>query len=365
MNFFSPILRHKKIAATALCLLAVVAIFIACFHKRQPPLNTNISTPALAVETLDAQSVYFTLPAREYLSAKKPQWVAAHDSEDDRRDFLQAEQNPSLWRQLDHKYHFDAALLCGDPGEYSKLMEHLIASKDWTLTYVDHTSFIFRRPPAKPWSMNACRAIMDKFANYPGPDRSAFLTQFAGKMLAIGQIDLAKQQLDESLPLDSKSPETWTQLAVYESRRAKWNEALADVAQALAIDGDYSHALSTKAQVLYSAKQFGAALDVSAKLLEANPDNPNVLFFHAKIAHDARAYRQEIPTLKHLVEIVEKQKQPTAGFRIYLAQAYARDGQAEASLQEFEKALAEGGLSADQREFIDESVRTIKSRTSL
>lgn len=317
------------------------------------------------VEALDAQFPYFTIAAREYISAKKPQWVAAHDSEDDRRDFPLAEQNPLLWRQLDHKYHFDAVLLCGDPGEYSKLMEHLIVSKDWTLTYVDHTSFVFRRPPAKPWSLNACHAIMEKFANYSGPDRAVFLTQFAGKLLAIGQIDLAKQQLDQSLALDSRSPETWTQLAVYESRRNKWNEALEDVGHALAIAPDNTHALSTKAQALYASKQFGAALDISAKLLESNPDNPNVLFFHAKIAHDARAYRQEIPTLKHLVEIVEKQKQPTAGFRIYLAQAYARDGQAAASLEEFEKALAEGGLSADQREFINESVRTIKSRTSL
>ena len=35
-----------------------------------------------------------------------------------------------------------------------QLLEHLAGSADWTLTYLDHTSFIFLRAPAKAWQLS-------------------------------------------------------------------------------------------------------------------------------------------------------------------------------------------------------------------
>lgn len=364
MSLLSPVLRHKRISTAVVCALLAAAVFLA-FHHPKKPLNPNIATPAMAIDGLEPKSLYYTISAHDYLAKNKPAWIAARDNNADRADFARAEQEPTLWRQLDHKYHFDVVLLCGDPSEYEKLLEHLIQTRDWTLTYLDHTSLVFKRAPAKPWTANAFRDLVEKFSNYPDSERAVFLTQLAAKLLSVGQIVLAKQQLDESVKLDAKSPETWTQFAAYESLRGKWDAALENINRALEIDPDYSHAISTKAQVLYSAKRFNDALRVSEKLVEDSPDDPNVLFFHAKIAHDSHAYNEEIPTLKHLIEIVEKQHQPTAGFRIYLGQAYARDGQAAASLDQFEKARDEGGLSKDQQKFVDDAIRMIKTRTSL
>jgi tetratricopeptide (TPR) repeat protein len=366
MSIFAPIQRHKIFAVAMLSALLALGAFLTFSRNTQPPPSPAITTPALAIETMmEARAPYFTVEARDYLAKKKPEWVALHDTPDDRRDFLQSGQNPVLWRQLDHKYHFDAILLCGDPTAYRVLLDHLVDTKDWKLTYVDHTSFIFKRPPAKPWEMESYKALLQKFANYSKPEHAMFLTEFAAKLLSIGQPSLAKMQLDEALSLNKKSPETWIQMGWYHFISGKAPEALQSLDHALELDRDNPHALSTKAQILYGTKRFADALGVSSRLVEASPDDPNVLFFHAKIAHEAHAYAMEIPTLKHLIEVVEEKHGATSGFRIYLAQAYARDGQAAASLDEFEKAKAGGGLSKEQMDYIDESILSIRNRTQL
>jgi Tfp pilus assembly protein PilF len=367
MNFL-PSKRICKIPVAPLsCALFAAAILLlpAC-KKKALPLHPNIATPVVAVEALDAQSPFFTESARDFIAAKKPQWLAASSADADRRAFLHAQQSPALWRQLDRKFHFDAVLLCGDPIEYRNLLEHLIGTKDWTLTYLDHTSLVFRRAPAKKWSIDDFHALLQKFADYPASDRAVFHARVGAKLLAIGQPPLAKEQLDEALGLDKDSPETWTQLALYESGRGNWNDAFSDIDRALKLDPENNFTLATKAQIFYSARRFSEALEISNGLLERAPDDPNTLFFHAKIAHEAHAFEQEIATLKHLVEIVgQLRNEPVAGFRIYLAQAYAKNGQGAQALEQFEMALAEGNLSAQQLDYIKDSMERIKSRTAL
>ena len=366
MIFFALLRLLKSNAVPIFRTLLALVIFLLPGCKKKSPSHPNIITPAIAIEALDARSPYFTETARAFITAKKPRWIPANETDDERRMFLRAEQDPALWRQLDRSRHFDAVLLCGDPSEYRKLLDHLIDTKDWTLSYLDHTSMVFRRPPVKKWDINDFHAPQEKFASYSEADRASFHTQLGAKLLAIGQPALGKEQFDEALRLDNGSAETWTQLALYESSRGKWNDAMADVEHALKLDPSDNHALTSKAQILYSARHFNEALEISNRLLERAPDNPNVLFFHAKIAHEAHAFEQEIQTLRHLVEIVEQRRnEPVAGFRIYLAQAYAKNGQGPQALEQFEKALAEGGLSDGQLEYINDSMQRIKSRTAL
>jgi Tfp pilus assembly protein PilF len=367
MNFFPPQHLCKIAAALFTCALFFFAILLlpAC-KKKASPLHPNIATPVIAVEALDAQSPYFTESARDFIATKKPQWLATSSSDENHRAFLRAQQSPALWRQLDRKLHFDALLLCGDPSEYHNLLDHLIAAKDWTLTYLDHTSLVFRRSPAKKWSVDDFHALLQKFANYSASDRAVFHARVGAKLLAIGQPPLAKEQLDEALSLDKNLPETWIHLALYESGRGKWSDALANIDHALKLDPGSNFALATKAQILYSARRFSEALEISNHLVERTPDDPNTLFFHAKIAHEAHAFEQEIATLKHLVEIVEQlRNEPVAGFRIYLAQAYAKNGQGAQALEQFEKALAEGNLSPQQLDYIRDTMERINNRTSL
>lgn len=367
MSFSHPISRYKKYAAiiAVAALLAGGALWFFKAHRPVAPLSPNVTTPVFAVEALDSHWLYFTEPAREVLMAKRPDLLEAYNADSDRIDFLRAEQDPGFWRKLDRKYHFDAILLSGDPSLYKNLLEHLIQTKDWVLVYLDHTSLIFKRMPVKGWSLDDFRKLQGRFANYPPHDKAVYLTQSAEKLIIIGQPALAKQQLDESLSLDDKSAETWIQMALLQSQTGKPQEALETIAKALKIDSENAHARATQAQILYSMKRYSDALAITEKLVEETPDDPYILFFHAKIAHEARAYSQEIPTLKHLIDITSEKKQPTAGYRIYLGQAYARDGQANAAVEQFQIALAEGGLSEEQRKFIRETIDQINTRTSM
>jgi tetratricopeptide (TPR) repeat protein len=367
-SFFQLILRHKIIAALLLCALIAGAVFFIHSRPRPHPASTNpnVTTPVLAVEVLQAWnpgSLYFTLSAHDYLAANKPEWISAHNTRQGLLDFFHASQDSSYWRRLDHQFHFDAVLLSGDPSEYLPLLEHLITSPDWTLVYLDHTSIIYRRSPAKPWTLQDFQALQQKFANYAPVDRAGYLTQSASKLLAIGQRVLAKQQLDESLRLDSNSPDTWTQMALCDLQTpGRQTEALQDTDRALKLDKDYYYALTARIHILVAMKRLDDALHVSEGLMNSRPDDSVVLYSHAMIAHQAHAYTQEIETLKHLIDIVAAEKQPVAGFRVYLGQAYELDGQAEAALDEFQKALDEGSLSEDQSKLVEVQMKSIRGQ---
>jgi tetratricopeptide (TPR) repeat protein len=142
----------------------------------------------------------------------------------------------------------------------------------------------------------------------------------------------------------------------------QWKEAVTAADKALLLDDDFIPALACKAQALYSMKYFSDAYNVSRKLMNELGDDPALLFYHAKIAHEARAYTDEIRTLEKLVRMAEEQKRPSSGYRVYLGQAYATDGQAEPALDQFAKALADPELPAEQRTFASESAAMIRSR---
>jgi tetratricopeptide (TPR) repeat protein len=142
----------------------------------------------------------------------------------------------------------------------------------------------------------------------------------------------------------------------------QWKEAVTAADQALSIDSDFIPALACKAQSLYAMKYFSDAYNVSRKLIGELGDDPALLFYHAKIAHEARAYADEIRTLQKLITLAEEQKRPTSGYRVYLGQAYASDGQAEPALEQFAKALSDPELPKEQRTFASESAAMIRSR---
>ena len=125
----------------------------------------------------------------------------------------------------------------------------------------------------------------------------------------------------------------------------QWKEAITAADEALLLDKDYVPALACKAQSLYAMKYFSDAYNVSRKLIEELGDDPALLFYHAKIAHEARAYTDEIRTLEKLIKMAEEQQRPAAGYRVYLGQAYATDGQAEPALEQFAQGTRRPGAS--------------------
>jgi tetratricopeptide (TPR) repeat protein len=356
--------QNLRVLIATLCLVFLNLSVAAYFLMRSPDEkhraihNPELTEPRWAVAAVRAHALFFTPAAKAELQAHKPELA----SDADARAFAQAMQNPALFRQLDHTRHFDAVLLCGDPSAYRALLQHLLETRDWVLAYLDHTSVIFQRPPATAWEEQSVAAMKEKFT---GKERAIFLTQVAGKLLAVGKTTSAKTCLDEAISLDKNSPETWTQLSVYDGQINRWADALAHVDKALALDRDNAFALTTKAQILFGARRFSEALTFSNQALEQNPQDPGMLFFHAKIAHEAHAFYQEIDALKKLIAMAEKDQQPVSGYYIYLGQAYAADSQAKPAVEQFEKAAAANDLTPKQREFVQECITRIKSRAAL
>lgn len=276
---------------------------------------------------------------------------------------VQAVENPKLFRQLDRKFHFDAILLVGDPSQYRPLIEHLLEAKDWTLSYLDHTSLVYRRDPSSEWQVSALDSQAQGFES--PRDRAAFYAQAAVRLLAIRRGADAKALLDKAQALDGGLPEIWNGQAIFRMNRGEWTPALTSANRALAIDADFLPALATKTQILYSTKKFSEAYDLSRRLVEAYPNDPGLLFYHAKICHEAHAFSDEIRTLKRLIERADAEGQPASGYRLYLAQAFAKDGKAQPAIEEFNKVLADEDLPKEQRSFAEDTLAQVKERAGI
>jgi tetratricopeptide (TPR) repeat protein len=365
-KLWSSLAPHRTKIAVAAGLLALAAVVTALFVRPSfHGANPLLTTPALALESLQAKTLYFNGAARPWLLKLRPDLLTEEDHSDDSertRSLSQAVLNPKLFRQLDRRYRFDALLLTGDPSQYQPLLDHLLKTKDWTLRYVDSTSLVFRRGEGKPWTLSDLAPIRARFADAPPSDRATFLAQTGAKLVATGDLASGKQLLDEALSLDGRLPDAWAGLATYHAARGDWRDALNEVNRALSLDGDFLPALSTKTLLLYASKQYSAAYDLSSKLASRFPDDPNILFYHAKIAHEAHAYKAEIEALLKLIALADAGNRPISGYQIYLGQAYAKVGDARRSIDQFMLALDDPDLSDEDRSLIMEDIMQIKKK---
>src|SRR4029079_14758256 len=97
--------------------------------------------------------------------------------------------------------------------------------------------------------------------------------------------------------------------------------------RALDIDPNFIPGLACKVQTLFAMKRFSEAYKLSEQLVAFSPDDPSILFYHAKLAHEARAFDAEIEALQRLIALGERAGINVSGYRIYLAQAFAHKGE--------------------------------------
>jgi tetratricopeptide (TPR) repeat protein len=351
----------------ALGLLALGAVLWSTRHSWRKP-DPLVITPTLALESLQAKTLYFNSVARPWLIAQRIDLLKPEDADPDSertREFTQAVQVPKLFRQLDRKYRFDALLLTGDPSQYRPLLDHLVETKDWKLTYIDHTSYVFRRDETKAWELADFTKVRAHFAKKPDFQQATVLAQTATKLIAIRRQEPAYQLLKDAEKLSSRNPDVANGLAIYHLERGEWKEASKQVERALSLDKEFIPALATKTQLLYGAKYFSEAFEISKQLIARLPEDPGLLFYHAKIAHEAHAYKAEIETLEKLIAWADAEGRPVAGYQLYLGQAYATIGDGRRSIDSFMLALNDPDLPADQRAFARDNILRIKKRTGL
>lgn len=360
--------RRVLIVGVAVLLAVIVAAILSYSRGWFSPRNPLLDSPRLALETLDAKSLYFNGRAKPWLLSQRPELLQAEDRDPESErshSFPQAVENPKLFRQLDRKHRFDALLLVGDPSEYKPLLDHLVETKDWTLRYVDHTSMIFRRDSGRAWQVEDFAKVREHFAHASARDRAEVLAQTAVKLLAAKQVEAGKTLLDEASDLASREPHVANALAVYYLGRGEWTQASQQVERALSANRDFLPALATKTQLLYGMKRFSEAYDLSSQLIAKMPDDPNLLFYHAKIAHEAHAYQAEVAALGTLIKQAEAEGRPISGYQLYLGQAFTAMGDAQRAIDAFMLALDDPDLPVDQRAFARENITRIKKRTGM
>lgn len=324
------------------------------FFKSLPPTATDGQT---------ARWVYFDPGARPWLVSHAA-WLYPDDANPDSersRMMTQAIRNPKLFRMLDRRTRFQFVILGGDPSHYHALLEHLLETKDFQLVGLDHAAIVLQRGTPTAWSARSLETTLPPWKD--DKSHAVSLARAANRLLAMRLNTEADKALRQAESLDSMNPEVQSARAFYHMVLGDWYAAEKEVDRALKLDPDFFQAVSTKAQVLFGTRRFSKAFDYSVKLIEKYPNDPGLLFYHAKIAHEAKAYESEIRTLNTLIAQAEAQNFPAAGYRVYLGQAHAAAGDAEPAIAAFSQALSDPDLPKEQREFAKTTLAQVKERS--
>ena len=369
--------RNFSRIALAAVLVAVVGLGWRPVKRWLFPISPLVSTPKIAMEKLEARSLYYNNMAKPWLLQLRGDLLTAEDGDAKSAravSFAQATQNPRLFRQLDRQYRFDTVVLLDDPSRYQRLLDHLLEpepeKRDFRLVYLDHWVLVFKRGAAREWEPGDAEVVRQRMAGLHSEDRASFLAMAAMKMLAVRQFEAAKRWLDEALSADGSSVDALTGLAQYYVWLGKWKEAEAFADKALAQSENCVGAVAVKVLTMRATKHMLDAFKFSEKLNTLIPEDPVRLWQHSQLAHEAKLYDAEIVALTRLIKLVQDEERPVAEYEFHLGEAHAfaamQDGtHAPKAVEHFNRALADPLLPADKRKFAEERLATIRERTGL
>lgn len=322
----------------------------------------------LALESLngaEVRSVYFNGPAQMRVLEASPAWLRAEDRDvksERVRSMAQAVQSPKLFRQLDRQERFDVLLISGDPIQSKPLLDHLLETRDWSLWWVDAQGYVFRRGMEGELTMERLRGLMARWEGEPKRQRAELLASLSRNLVAVKRAEAGREIFEQALKVDPESAAAWAAEGMYRLSRGEHGKAVEAANRALKFEKDSLAAKSVKAQGLYFSNRFAEAYEVSRELLKRSPEDPVMLFAHAKIAHEVRALQEEITVLEKLIGIAETVGRPTSIYRVYLGQAYAMRGEAEGAIRELEAAVGDAELPGEHRDFALDMLRRIRSK---
>lgn len=290
-------------------------------------------------------------PALELLGVRAE---GRHDTE-----YILAAGDPTRWRALDRRDRFGSVALIGHPAEYRPLLDHLLESTDWRIGYLDNHGVVFVRDPGMRWTPPSAADWEREFPD--AVERAVFLSQWALKLAAVKRHAEARRALRDAVELAPDRPEVLARFAGFEAERGRWGDALKLCEQALVLRPDYPPALQVKIQALLELRRPDAAWAEARRLAAAAPGDPYALFLFAKSANAARAFASEADALERLLALSRRRGLPDISYRLYLGQAYARQGLAAAAAEQFRAVLDSGALGGEQERQVREMLETIES----
>ncbi len=267
--------------------------------------------------------------------------------------------NPPAWRDALRRSGWTAAILSGPIEEYQPLLDHLATSPDWHLKAITNQGCLFlRTPDAAAPSIDA-----GEFHLGNNKDTAVYLAQIAGYYDAIHRPTVARACIDQALQRAPNNTAVLAHAATFAVAHKRWQEAIAFANKTLAKEPGNPHASLVKALALLETGQAGKALVQVNNVLAKAPDDLYSLFLKARICRTLNDYVNEAETLERVIAVNERAGMPTVNYRIFLGQAYARQGQAGPALDNYRKVLASGKLNAEQAEEIQDAIATIEAKT--
>ncbi|HRJ70653.1 MAG TPA: tetratricopeptide repeat protein, partial [Terrimicrobiaceae bacterium] len=263
------------------------------------------------------------------------------------------------WRDALRQSGWTAAILSGSVEEYRPLLGHLLTSPDWHLAALTNQGYLFLRTPGT--AAPSIHATEFHLGN--ARDTAVYLAQIAGYYDAAGRPTAARACIEQALQIAPASTAVLSHAATFAVAHKRWQEAIAFADKTLAREPGNPHARLVKALALLETGQAGKALPQVDEVLDRAPEDLYSLFLKARICRTLNDYVTEAETLERVVAVNEKAGMPVTNYRIFLGQAYARQGQAEPALANYRTVLASGELNAEQAEEIREAIATIEAKT--
>lgn len=365
----------RYFAAGIVALLFVAGFGYALWFATRPPEppSLELTTPTLSLRTLPptpSGPLFFSLEALPFLKGNWQQWGGAFGSSSKLPEELAVQfdattRAPQAWRVLDRKWHFGAVLLTGDPANFRPLLEHLRSSPDWTLTQIDPTSYLFQRSPARLWTKADLAPLLEIFAQHSTEEQQSARIQLAHRLLFIGEIPAGQALLNEVLKANTDSVPAWTEMASAHGMLGQWKESMEAADHALALDSRYRPARMAQANAFYAMGRFDRALFATRSLYLEAPSDGQILLLHAKVAHSAHAYQEEIEVLQTMITAAQGTSQPVGLLQIYLGQAYAAMGDGGSAYEQLKTALKDESLSEADRAFARKALERFDSKNEF
>lgn len=280
-------------------------------------------------------------------------------------------QDPVLWRQHQQQNPARFIILSGRTEEFAPLLRHLQQSPDWTLAEVSPHGLVFcptssfsdLRPER---SGHAIKLLDGKITRTFSPEASPknLASAAARQALVHAQVEqygTARRLIETAKQLAPDQPEILAISAAFLAQRSQWPEAAAEAQAALAINPRHSAAWQVLLQSQLAMQQPRLAGN-SARQLEPLAGRDDFSWFLiARAANEANDPSLEIRALENLVSLSRARQLPTGPYLIYLGQAQARLGLADAAIASWTTALESKELSQDQTQQVLELLEQLEA----
>lgn len=354
--------RSLRFGALALMILTLLAAAGTGIHNtlrlssEQVSKNPGLSYPLALMEmarSRDGQPAFSNPAALTYQLLWAPKTV---DAEISLRSSLGLD--PGKWRQAARERQWQTVILAGPPAEYQALLDHLAASPDWRLAYVDNQGFLF----VKGSGADVPAPVLEEIREPSEIEQAVYLAQLAERFDSLQWNGPSRSFLAQAFELAPQHPDVLSHAASIAARNKRWRDALKYSDMILKDRPADVHARLVRVLALDETGRGGEALDALDELRASLPEDPYILFLHARLCRKANDYARESSSLQQLIRLTELRGESAADYRIYLGQSLAKQGFARQALEQFQAVLDSGRLNAEQAKMVRDAMEAIQAR---